>query len=112
MREADLMDRIRELSRGELRLFRNNVGLAYTRQGNPVRFGLANGSPDLIGWKRITITPDMVGQSVAVAVGVEVKTSAGRLRAEQRAFLTHMQEFGCRAGVARSVEEAHEIIGS
>ena len=110
MREVDLMDRIRELSRGDVRLFRNNVGICV-RDGARIPFGLAVGSPDLIGWKRVTITADMVGQSIAVAVGVEVKSATGRIRPEQRAFLKHMQDFGCRAGIARSVEEAHEIIG-
>ncbi len=111
MREIDIMDRIRSLGTGDLRLFRNNVGLAYTRDGAPVRFGLANGSPDLIGWKRVTVTPDMVGQTVAVAVGIEVKTATGRIREEQARFLAHMQEFGALAGVARSIEEARTICG-
>jgi hypothetical protein len=110
MREADLMDRIRELSRGDVRLFRNNVGVCV-RDGARIPFGLAVGSPDLIGWKRVMISADMVGQSVAVAIGVEVKSATGRIRPEQRAFLQHMQSFGACAGIARSVEEAHEIIG-
>ncbi|MGC9239967.1 MAG: VRR-NUC domain-containing protein [Acidithiobacillus sp.] len=111
MREVDLMDRIRSLGTGDLRLFRNNVGLAYTRAGSPVRFGLANGSPDLIGWKRVTITPDMIGQTIAVAVGIEVKTATGRIREDQERFLAHMQDFGALAGVARSIEEARTICG-
>lgn len=109
MREADLMDRIRELSRGDVRLFRNNVGVCV-RDGARIPFGLAVGSPDLIGWKRVMISADMVGQSVAVAIGVEVKSATGRIRPEQCAFLQHMQSFGACAGIARSVEEAHEII--
>jgi len=109
MREADLMDRIRELSRGDVRLFRNNVGVCV-RDGARIPFGLAVGSPDLIGWRRTVITPDMVGRTVAVAVGIEVKTQTGRVRSEQRAFISHMQEFGCLAGIARSVEEASMIV--
>jgi len=110
VREVDLMDRIRELSRGDVRLFRNNVGVCVRRDGVPIRFGLAVGSPDYIGWRRTVITPDMVGQTVAVAVGIEVKTQTGRVRPEQRAFLEHMQAFGALAGVARSVEEAASIV--
>jgi hypothetical protein len=109
VREVDLMDRIRELSRGDVRLFRNNVGVCI-RDGARIPFGLAVGSPDLIGWRRTVITPDMVGQTVAVAVGIEVKTQTGRVRPEQRAFLEHMQAFGALAGVARSVEEAASIV--
>jgi len=109
MREMDLMDRIRELSRGDVRLFRNNVGVCI-RDGARIPFGLAVGSPDLIGWRRTVITSDMVGQTVAVAVGIEVKTQTGRVRPEQRAFLAHMQAFGALAGVARSVQEASLIV--
>ena len=111
MREVDLMDRIRSLGTGDLRLFRNNVGLAFSRDGTPVRFGLANGSPDLVGWKRVTVTPEMVGQTVAVAVGIEVKTATGRVSQDQARFIAHMQDFGALAGVARSIEEAKTICG-
>ena len=110
MREVDLMDRIRSLGTGDLRLFRNNVGLAFTRDGAPVRFGLANGSPDLVGWKRVTVTPEMVGQTMAVAVGIEVKTASGRVNPDQAKFIAHMQGFGALAGVARSVDDALAII--
>lgn len=111
MREIDLMDRIHGLSNGDIRLFRNNVGMAFTSHGTPVRFGLHKGSPDLIGWKRVTVTPEMVGKTVAVAIGIEVKTERGRSTPEQTHFLEHMQNFGALAGIARSVEDAHEIIG-
>lgn len=68
------------------RLFRNAVGFGWV--GNLVRhqgkrvlldaahritFGLVEGSGDLIGWTTITITPDMVGQKVAVFTSGEVK---------------------------------------
>lgn len=111
MGEADIQDTIRLLSRGDLRLFRNNVGMAWTKAGTPVRYGLHVGSPDLVGWRRTVITPDMVGRTVAIAVGIEVKARRGTASDEQAKFLAHMQSFGCLAGVARSVEEAHEIIG-
>ena len=62
--ETDLQQRIRlELGlRPDLRIFRNQVGqLPDPRTGRPVQFGLARGSADLIGWRTVTITPDMVG---------------------------------------------------
>jgi hypothetical protein len=110
MREADIQDAIHALSRGDLRLFRNNVGTARTGDGRFIRFGLHPGSPDLIGWRRCVITPDMVGQTLAVAVGIEVKTTKGRVTSEQAAFLGHMQDFGALAGVARSADEALRLI--
>jgi Holliday junction resolvase len=52
----------------EINVFRNNVGRIKN-----VSFGLAKGSGDLIGWKTITITPDMVGKKVGVFLSIEVK---------------------------------------
>jgi hypothetical protein len=53
-------------STGATRLFRNNTGTLRDQHGRPVQFGLCKGSADLIGYRTITITPDMVGQQVAV----------------------------------------------
>jgi hypothetical protein len=53
-------------STGDTRLFRNNTGTLRDANGRPVQFGLCKGSADLIGYRTITITPDMVGQQVAV----------------------------------------------
>ncbi|MEG0471353.1 MAG: VRR-NUC domain-containing protein [Solibacillus sp.] len=41
---------------------------------------------------------------------IEVKNATGQLRKSQEAFLKRVQELGHKAGVARSVEEAIEII--
>jgi hypothetical protein len=53
-------------STGATRLFRNNTGTLRDQHGRPVSFGLCKGSADLIGYRTITITPEMVGQQVAV----------------------------------------------
>jgi hypothetical protein len=57
-------------------------------------FGLCKGSADLIGYRTITITPDMVGQQVAVFASIEVKTPTGRIRPEQQAWLETVQAAG------------------
>ena len=75
-----------------------------------MQFGLARGSADLIGYRSITITPDMVGQQVAVFASIEVKTPTGRIRPEQQAWLETIQAAGGIAGVARSVEDALRIV--
>jgi dihydroxyacid dehydratase/phosphogluconate dehydratase len=75
-----------------------------------VQFGLARGSADLIGYRSITITPEMVGQQVAVFASIEVKTPTGRIRPEQRAWMETVQAAGGIAGVARSVEDALRIV--
>jgi hypothetical protein len=71
-------------STGATRLFRNNTGTLRDQHGRPVQFGLARGSADLIGYRTITITPEMVGQQVAVFLSIEVKTPTGRIRPEQQ----------------------------
>ena len=111
--ETDLQQRIR-LAIGthpELRLFRNQVGqLPDPHTGRMVQFGLARGSADLIGWRTITITPDMVGRQVAVFTSIEVKTERGRVRPEQHAWLGCVQAAGGIAGIARSIADATQII--
>lgn len=65
-----------------MRLWRNNRGAFKDAAGRWVRYGLANDSKelgkrlraaDLIGWRRVIITPDMVGKYVAQFVSVECK---------------------------------------
>jgi hypothetical protein len=97
-------------SRGPVRLFRNNTGTLYDRQGRPVTFGLAKGSADLIGWTTRTITADMVGQTLAVFTSLEVKAERGRVSPEQRQWLEAVQAAGGIAGVVRSVEEAERVL--
>jgi hypothetical protein len=96
-------------STGATRLFRNNTGTLRDQHGRPVSFGLARGSADLIGWTIRTVTPEMVGQQVAVFTSIEVKTATGRLTPEQRQWLVAVETAGGIAGVARSVEDALRI---
>jgi hypothetical protein len=58
--ETQIQQQIRELSTGNVRLFRNNNGVAKMKDGSVVRYGLGNGTSDLIGWESVVITPDMV----------------------------------------------------
>ena len=111
--ETDLQQRIR-LALGiqpDLRLFRNQCGqLPDPRTGRPVQFGLARGSADLIGWRTVTVTPDMVGQHVAVFTSLEIKTTTGRLTPAQHNWLEAVRNAGGIAGVARSVADALRIV--
>ena len=110
MTEQRIQQEIRiACSNGDTRLFRNNTGTLRDANGRPVQFGLCKGSADLIGWKRVTVTPDMVGSTVAVFLSIEVKTAAGRLRPEQQQWLDAIQAAGGIAGVARSVEDAQRL---
>jgi hypothetical protein len=98
-------------TRSDLRLFRNQVGsLPDPRTGRLVTFGLAKGSADLVGWRTITITPDMVGRQLAVFTSIEVKTPTGRIRPEQHAWLSTVQGAGGIAGIARSIQDANDLL--
>ena len=97
---------------GSTRLFRNNTGVLRDYHGRPVSFGLAKGSADLIGWTTRVITADMVGATVAVFTSIEVKTATGRLRPEQKQWLDAVQAAGGIAGVARSVEDAEQLLAA
>lgn len=86
------------------RLFRNNTG--RLRVGDRwVQYGLCVGSSDLVGWLPVTVTPDMVGTTVALFVAVEAKTPTGTLRPEQRAFLQAVRAAGGLGMVARSTSD-------
>lgn len=111
--ETDLQQRIRLAlgTRSDLRLFRNQVGqLPDPRTGRPVQFGLARGSADLIGWRSVTVTPEMIGQQIAVFTSIEIKTPTGRLTPPQSAWLKTVRDAGGIAGVARCVKDAAQIM--
>jgi hypothetical protein len=112
--ESTVQARIR-LALGKLpylRLFRNNCGkLPDPRTGRWLEFGVGNpGGGDLLGWKTVTVTPEMVGQQVAVFTSIEVKTPTGRLRPEQEQWMKVVRAAGGIAGVARSVEDAEALV--
>lgn len=76
------LTRLRAAELGNVRLWRNNVGVLPDQNGRPVRFGLANESAainkkiksaDLIGWQSVLITPEMVGRIIAQFLSVENK---------------------------------------
>lgn len=76
-----------------------------------ITFGLIPGSGDLIGWRTVEITQDMVGQKVAVFLSIEVKTNTGKVGALQKHWRKMVNEAGGIAIVARSVSEAKEKLG-
>jgi hypothetical protein len=94
-----------------LRLFRNQVGqLPDPRTGRYVQFGLAKGSSDLVGFKTIKITPEMINQEVAVFVSIEIKTERGKLTEVQQNWLQKVKSSGGIVGVARSIQDALKIV--
>jgi hypothetical protein len=94
------------------RIFRNTRGLFLTLDASrKVRAGLqAPGASDLIGFVPVTITPEMVGRTIAVFVAAEVKTLTGRASPEQLNFIDFVQKSGGIAGVCRSAEDAEKLL--
>lgn len=109
--ETDIMKLIRqELGSGKIRLFRNNVGQARTETGAVVVFGLCKGSSDLIGWKSVEITSDMIGKRVAIFTALEVKKPGKKPDKDQRNFIAVVAKHGGISGVAVSIEQAREVL--
>ena len=111
MQETELQNRIR-LAVGRcanVRLFRNNVGLFKTQDGRSVQTGLCVGSSDLIGFTSKIITPDMVGQKVAIFTAIEVKTPKGKVSDAQYNFMNLIDNHGGIASIVRSVDEALDM---
>lgn len=112
MSEASLQQNIR-LTLGKcpgVKLFRNNVGAYKDPAGRVIRYGLVQGSADLIGWRTVVITQSMVGQSVAQFVSVEVKSPTGRIRPEQLRWQDAVTRAGGVAVIARSVEDVQFLV--
>ena len=108
--ERDIQSQIWQAMGRFSRMFRNNVGAAMVR-GRLVRFGLVKGSSDLIGWTPVEITQDMVGQKVAIFTAIECKAPRGQPTPAQTYFVGRVKMDGGYAGIARSTEDALEIIG-
>lgn len=122
--ERDIQSQILlHIARGEVRLFRLNTGVGWTgeviarsantitlRNPRPLHSGMVTGGSDLIGWRSITITPNIVGQRVAVFSAIEVKSATGRVSNEQQAFIDAVNDAGGYAGVARSIEDAGKVL--
>lgn len=99
MIESQLMDRIRLVLGSDPAgcWWRNNTGVADQR-GHVVRYGLGNGSADLIGLFR--------GRFVAV----EIKTPTGRQSEDQRRWQSLVESKQGVYVIVRSEDEARELL--
>lgn len=133
MSEHRIQNEIRNALAGRGLFFRANVGKGWTgssvtrvsRSGmvyaeagavvlaaaRPFDTGLPAGFSDVFGLVPVTVGPQHVGQTLALFAAIECKAPAGRVSPGQRAFLEAVTREGGRAGVARSVDDALQIVG-
>ena len=98
--ESLIQNQIRvALSKAGHTVFRINVGKVKMQNGRWFETGAPKGFSDLFGFR-----PD------GRIFFIEVKNETGRVRPEQKKFIEQMQSRGALAGVARSVEDAMEIV--
>lgn len=134
-REAPIVRNI-QLAASALRsrLFRNTVGTAVlgssrriskdglyqlkdgdvvVPHGRITQVGLPAGSADLIGWREVDITPDMVGKTIAQFTSCEVKKPKGSHTSEdQKRWRDVTMQSGACSGIVRSIEEAETLLRS
>jgi hypothetical protein len=97
MNENELQNRIRcELSKYGVCL-RRHVGEFVTKNGDTIKIGVP-GESDL----------EFIGDGFVAFI--EVKTPTGRVSTAQRRFIETVRKMGHKAGIARSVEDALNII--
>lgn len=125
MSETDVMHRIRlKTSDKGFRLQRNQVGTIKVADCNCksntryITTGLGVGSSDLVGWRVITITPDMVGKKFAQFAACEVKDYLephfqGKGNSEERKRFEQQKSFinaiNAQGGIAFFADDTTEI---
>ena len=99
---------VRKLTDGSVHVqAARSIALGFARPDGET----VTGTPDLIGWTPVVITPDMVGCRVAVYTAIETKkTKGGRTSDDQVNFIQQVRKAGGIAGVANSPEAAREIV--
>lgn len=112
MNETNLMKLIQlALAEHGVTAFRNNIGRCVSPSGRVINYGVCNpGGSDLIGITPIKITSEMVGCTVGVFTGIEVKTPTGRPTKPQINFINQITTQGGIASISRSPEEAINAI--
>lgn len=101
-------------------LTRNNVGVLMDKTGRPVRYGLANETPqqnqtiksgDLIGIQSFVVTPEHVGQTIGRFVSVECKARGWKYsgNAHERAQRNWAEFVIGKGGLAIFASEPHHL---
>jgi len=126
-RQKDILERLSKLG---LKLFRINVGRAWTgndiihfprnhktypgailiKDPRPFKTGVPAGYSDVTGFTQVEITQEMVGKTIAVFTAIEVKTDKGIVSPKQKNFLFFIDKCGGISIVARTADDAERLI--
>ena len=100
MTEQDIQNQIRMALSPIAVVFRVNTGTVKTIDGRYFKTGVPKGYSDLSGFRK----------SDGKMFFLEIKTPTGRASKDQLHFLEQMSQYPVITGIARSVEEALELI--
>ena len=107
MDETEILQLIRlKASQMGVVLSRNNCGKFQDRNGRWVSFGVFSpGGSDLLGFRPIIVTSEMIGQRIAQFVAIEVKQPGKKPTPEQAHFIETVQKAGGLAGILTDPEQ-------
>ncbi len=96
-------------ARPDVLVWRQQSGVfrSYNDPQRVVRIGVP-GIADSLAVVAVTITPDMVGKTIGVAVAPEFKTSSGRQSQPQKDWQAAFEK---RGGIYRLVRSAADMLG-
>lgn len=100
MTEQDIQNQIRMALSPIAVVFRVNTGTVKTIDGRYFKTGVPKGYSDLSGFRK----------SDGKMFFLEIKTPTGRASKDQLHFLEQMSQYPVITGIARSAEEALELI--
>ena len=95
-------------ARPDVLIWRQQSGLfrQFEPPHNPVRVGTP-GQSDSIAVVSVTITPEMAGKTIGVAVAPEFKTATGKQSPSQQAW---QRAFEARGGIYRLIRNAADML--
>lgn len=122
VKEGNLLKKIMLQHTAVGRLFRCNTGSGWIGKSKALKDGtvlIRNarkfstgwpvGTPDLIGFTQVKITPEMVGETLAVFTGIEGKTGKLKPTTAQTDFLNIIKQLG---GISTVAYSENDIIKS
>ena len=94
-------------ARHDVMIWRNQTGKFLSMDGQRVVKVGNPGAADAIGVVAVTITPDMVGKTIGVAIAPEFKARRGKQADEQKDW---QAAFERRGGVYRLIRQPEELV--